>query len=1085
MFQIMRKRTLWIGLTLSLIVFVNANVRAQMGGTAAVSGTVTDGSGALVPDVKVTVTNVETGIANTVATDSQGKYSLPSLAVGTYSVTAEKEGFQQTVRTGVELSVGKNTIVDVVLRVGQVTQEVEVAAEAPVVETQDSSLGLLVGSQEVKDLPLNGRSYISMATFSPGVTSIPSNTVSGFGEGTPTRLAVNGARQEGQVFLVDGTDTKGLWGNSTGATMAGTALGVEAVSQFQVLTNTYGAQYGGNGTVINAAIRTGTNGLHGTVYEFDRNSAMDARNYFDPISGPPPFYRHQFGAAAGGPIKKNKFFFFSNYEGLRESLGLTTAPAQVPDANARIGLIPCSQAVGLARTSGGNCTASSGGLANMAAAFPAQFAIMKPVLDTYPSPNGGPTGGAGAVFHVENLQSPTSEDYFVEKVDYNLSSSDSLQFTYLLDRAYLLQPNYIPTQDLINHQMSNQVTIAEKKIISPTKINTVHFSYFRPQVTSETPITPALVIQPGHLGGTWSITGGIWSGIGGGGLIFSYINNWTLSDQFYMVKGKHSIQIGGDASRHQWNINWPLGFQGSYTFPNMLAFFKAAPSQFSGPPPNLSDAMRGFRFTGLAPYFQDQYQITKRLTLTFGLRYDWASNVSEVNNKFTNILNLATSTGFTPVPNAFYTNPTSHNFAPRFGFAWDPFGDQKTSIRGGFGMFYDGYIPAQLSLAYSTDPPYFSVTVNNPPVPNPFGTGTGALPPRPNASQGLLYGAPGEYPNHNPYLMQYNVNIQRQLLANTVLSFGYVGMQARHLYIKDDENTCRPTSVAPNGYFVRNYSGAALTNCPTQNPSFAALNYAIPRGVSNYNALQTSLVRNFGKGVEFQAAYTWSRCLSLGDNYTGGDSVNIGSRGGSAGGLYPGFAVSSLRDEDFGPCDFHLSHVFTSNVLYSLPFHGRRLVDGWQLGLIASAHSGFLTTPLVGVDTANCGFNACAAIVRPDAVAKCNPYAGAQTVTEWYNPLCFSEPVNGLFGNSHRNSIKGPGFAQFDISVSKDTKITESTKVQIRAEIFNFANHPNLGFPAYMLFTNATGTRNTVAGQIQDTAGYTSRQIQLAAKFEF
>jgi hypothetical protein len=678
----------------------------------------------------------------------------------------------------------------------------------------------------------------------------------------------------------------------------------------------------------------------------------------------------------------------------------------------------------------------------------------------------------------------------VAKLDYNFSSSDSILLTYIVDRAYLVQPAFITSQSAINNQMTNQVTIEEKKIISPTMINTAHFSYFRPQVTTDSADTPALTILPGHLGGGWGVTGSNWSGNGGPGLIYSFINNWQLSDQFFWTKGKHQIQMGMDLTRKEENINWPLGFQGSYTFSNELNFFKAIPSQYSGPQPQTTDAMRGFRRTGLAPYFTDKYQITPRLTLTLGIRYDWTSNISEVQNKFTTITNLSTATGFVPVPHAYFTNPTSRNIAPRVGFAWDLFGDHKTSIRGGFGMFYDSPIPAQLSLAYSTDPPYYSVNLSNPCLPpNPFaGCPAQATPvlPKPLLSQGLLYGAPGEYPNHNPYLMQYNLNVQRQIFANTVFSIGYVGTQGRHLYIKDDENTCTPTSIAPNGYYIRNYA-FQTTTCPTTpNVNFANLNIAIPRGTSNYNALQTSLIRNFGKGVEFQAAYTWSRCLSEGDNYTGGDSINIGSRGGSAGGLYPGFAVSSLGNQDHAPCDFNVTHVFSSNVLYALPFHGNRLIEGWTTSLLGSIRSGFFTTPIVGVDQANCGFNACSGIVRPNVVPGCDFYARTTSVTaEWYNPACFTEPTLGMFGNAGRNIIKNPGFLQFDISVAKDTKITESTKIQIRAEFFNFLNHTNLGFPTFSLFTNSTGTRNSVAGQIQDTAGYTSRQIQFAAKFIF
>jgi hypothetical protein len=1079
-----------------LIFLIGTALMAQVGGIGGIAGTITDPSGGRVPDAKIIIKSVETGVADTIASDNDGKYTLPSLAVGGYTLTVQKEGFQQVTQTGIQVNVGPNTIVDVVLTVGNVSQQVQVSATVPVVETQDSAIGMIVGHEEVQDLPLNGRSYIQMATYAPGVISIPSNTVGGFGEGAPTRLAINGARPEGQLFLVDGTDTKGLWGSSSGSQLAGTTLGIDAISEFQVLTNTFGAQYAGNGTVINAAIRTGTNSFHGTVFDFERNSALDARNYFDPLTGPPPFYRHQFGGSTGGPVKKDKVFFFANYEGLRQNQGVSNAPIQVPDANARMGLIPCYQAIGITSQSGGPCTATSGGLANMAKVFPAEFAIIQPVLLTWPVANGveltgpatscsAPPCASGAANYEVPLQQPTTEDYFVAKGDYNISASDSVQLTYILDRSYLVQPNYVSTLDTINNQLSNQVTLTEKKIISTTKINTAHFSYFRPDITSVPSSTPALNVGLPDQRGSWSIVGGIWSSLASGGSILSYLSNWEASDQLYWTTGRHSIQLGGDISRHQWNITFPGVQAGTWSFPNMLSFFKNIPVTFSGTPPSASDGERGFRYTGIAPYFQDQYQVISRLSINLGVRYDFASNPIEAQNKLTTILNPRTSSSFTPISHFYYKNPTVPDIAPRVGFAWDVFGNHKTSVRGGIGLFYDGYIPQYFGQDTENAPFYESQTVANPPFPNPF-SGGGILEGLINAGA-TAYGNPGTYHNRNPYLMQVNLNVQQQLFASTVFSVGYIETEGRHLYLRSPDDTCTPTSIAPNGYYIRDYtaSQASSGTCPMMNPNFAGVSLITPSGNSNFNSLQASLTRSFHGGLEWQASYTWSRCLSFGDAFTGGETVNIGSRGGSSGGTYPGVAVSSLGNQDYGPCDFNLSQVFSSNALYALPFHGNRFREGWQTSLVGTAHSGFLTTPVVGVDTANCGFNLCAAIVRPNVVPGCDRYRGAETISEWYDPQCFSEPVLGTFGDSSRNTIKGPGFVNFDYSLVKDTRVSESTKLEIRAEFFNVLNHTNWGFPTYSLFLDTNGTRNPVAGQIQDTAGYTSRQIQFAAKFMF
>ena len=1087
-----------VGALLRSLVFLGAFLLmgtlafAQIGGTGGVSGTVTDSSGAAVAGTNILVTNTATGVSNKVGTDSAGRYAMPNLPVGSYSVTAEKTGFQQSITTGIELSVGSTSVVNLVLRVGAVSQSVEVAAAAQTVQTESPTLGLVVATQEVEDLPLNGRSYIQLASFQPGVTTVPANTVNGFGEGTPARLSVNGARQEGQLLLVDGVNTVGLWGNSTGAQLAGTALGVQAISQFQVLTGIYGAQYPGFGIVVDGAIRTGTNQFHGDVYLYDRNDALDALNYFEPTAGPAPLTREQYGADLGGPIKRNKLFFFANWEGVHQNLGETLSPDMVPDANAHLGLIPCYRAP--------DEPCGANGLVNMAALFPSQFALIQPVLNTYPNPNGAeilsPTGGpSGAGFYNTFLVSPTTENYGVGKLEYNLSSTNSLGLTYIIDKANLVQPVLVPTnggQNLVSTQKSNQAVLTDRAILSSSMVNTARLQFFRPEVTSTTPLTPALVIVPGRLGGSWGVTGSNWTGIGGGGLISSAMTMWGGGDQVSWVRGKHTLVMGADVIRNEWNINWPSGSQGAWTFPTMEAFYKATPSLFAGAPPFETTAMHGFRFSSMQPYIEDTFQATKKLTITMGVRYDYNTNISEAHGILYNITNITTSTTFTNVPYFSWNNPSVKDVAPRVGFAWDPFGNGKTSIRGGFGIYYDAPIAFELTAAYDTTRPFYSASISNPQFPNPFANNPGAPPQTPARSQGYSYGAPGQYPNSTmPYMETYTLNIQRQIAPGTVFSIGYTGTHGVHLNIASNWNACTPTGTDANGYYLRNYGATpalsysiAQAGCPRPNTNFTTITTTFPQGFSKYDGLQVSVARTLSKGLTFQAAYTWSRCTSIGDEYTGGDSVNVGSKGGSSGGQLPGIDAN-IRGNlyDYAPCAFNLTHQLNSNILYQLPFTGSRLKEGWQIALIETGHTGFLTTPLVGVDAANCGFNSCAGVDRPDVVPGCNLYAN-QSIKNWYNVNCFTEPL-GRFGNEGLSIIKGPLFSQFDLSLQKTTKLTESKSVNLRADVFNFVNHPNMDFPTFTLFTDINGTRNPLGSQITTTGSYAQRQIQLSATFKF
>ncbi len=503
--------------------------------TATVSGTVSDNQGARLPNTKIIVTNTETGVSTTSTTNPNGSYTVASLPIGTYQIEAQREGFKTSIRGPIVLTVGEEASVHFVLTVGLVAESVDVAADVPTVDTNTSTVGWLVGENQVRDLPLNGRNFVQLTLLTPGVQPVPQENTEGaatlvpFGFGSPQRFSVAGGRPQGELFLIDGTDTAGVWGNGTGANLVGTTLGVDGIAEFEVLTDTYSAEYGGNGAVVNAAIRSGTNSYHGSGYEYARNSAMDARNFFDPLSGTLPFSRNQFGGTFGGPIKKNKTFFFGNYEGLWQSLTVPVT-TQVPDQNFRNGYLPCYETIGVSCDPTTNL-ADVGINPNIAS-----------YLNTFPVPNGPeilapvtnlPTGSAD---NTSALSQPLHENYAVGRVDHNLSSSDSLFASYEFDDAKLTAlPNPVTMDD--DTQRNQYLTFEERKVISPTLLNVGHFSFVRSNIDVHTRYNPNLLVVPGSgIQGTIGVTG--LNSIGGNDTAQELVNRFTFRDQLSWTKGR-------------------------------------------------------------------------------------------------------------------------------------------------------------------------------------------------------------------------------------------------------------------------------------------------------------------------------------------------------------------------------------------------------------------------------------------------------------------------------------------------------------------------------------------------------------------
>jgi hypothetical protein len=1040
------------------------SVKAQTA-TATVSGTVTDASGALVAGARVEVRNVGTGITKPTTSDNQGRYRVPELIVGDYEIQASQSGFQTIVRKGVTLTVGSEAVIDFSLPVGQAQQTVTVEAQASQVDTSSVALSTLVEPTQMSELPLNGRNFEQLLTLAPGVQTIPASG-GGF-YGRQDNYSIAGSRPVGEAFMIDNQNFLSFFGHATGSGSAGTELGMEAIAEFQTLTNTYSAQFGGNGGAVNAASRSGTNSFHGSAYEFLRNSALDSRSPFDTYirpgdnsASPPAFRRNQFGGSLGGPIKKDKAFFFINYEGLRAEQGVSAVTPNVPDVNAHQGYLPCSVA-GAAF----NCNAAT------KLAFVGLPASIAPIMALFPSVPASPTG-LGSLTEIAN--NITHENYLLVRFDYTISDKDAIFARYVRDYALFLTPlngSSLPLFPEADNTANNFATIEERHIFSPTVVNLARISFSRPVETAaqNTPQVPALGFAPGQPNGRVAVSG---TTIGPFMLLpYNLVpNHFVEGDDIIWTKGAHSIRAGVSVERVDDNASSPQSLGGTYTFPGLLNFLQAAPSSISIPLAGQTDSFRELRTTFLTPYVQDEWKVTKRLTLNLGLRYEWASDPTDKQNLLHNLNQFANGVaqgnGLNSVPNAFGRNITTRNFAPRAGFAYDPFADHKTSIRGGFGIFYDMLTGRDILPAYWLALPFNLGGASNPAFPNPF---AGAVnPPLPSLAQGLYY-----WSGSTPMAMQFNFNVQRELPARMVLTVGYTGSRGEHLLLTREYN---PPALINGVFGTAGPNGTTVPNVRL-NPALQGLSIRDTVGNSNYNGLIVSLNHRFARRFQAQVSYTYSKALDDG-------SAGQGAEGG------PG-APQTIQNPDnaaadYGRSTFDRTQSLRISSIYALPGNGM-LLGGWQLSGLLSRATGAPFSVLAGFDPIGLGPMA---NQRPDLVpgASPNPILGGPN--EYFNPAAFYLQPVGTLGNLGRDTLSGPGLVNLDAAVLKDTRITkvsEALHVQFRAEFFNLTNHPNWGQPVGSLFLNgvgANGTHNPAAGRITSILG-NARQVQFALKLIF
>ena len=1068
------------GLPAALFNSAHPDACAQVvGGT--LTGTVSDPTGAVIPGAKVSVQNSDTGTERNLTTDGGGRFSAPSVPVGAYTVSVRAVGFTPFVRKDIQLTVGQS--LDLPLKLSVTGNEVVTVDEsAATVNTSTEQTSGLVDARQIKELPLNGRSYDQLLTLNPGTVNYTQQRSGGVGTSNSSvgnMFAVAGRRPQDNLFLLNGVEYTGasLINNTPGGT-SGQLLGIDGVREFNVVSDSYSAAYGKReGAQISIVTASGTNHVHGSAYEFLRNSYFDARNYFDQARIP-EFQRNDFGGSLGGPLRSNKLFLFGNYEGYRQNLGISDVTL-VPDNQARQGFLP-----------------NSAGAETKVTLAPS----VVPLLHLWPLQNGpelyatNAGGQSVATGIAEAFSSPAQqirEDFGTTRFDANLTPNDLFFAVYTVDDSAA----HTPTQDpysLIDEYLREQVLSAqEQHVFSPRLLNTVRFGYSRASFlflgsvpANVQALTSTFV--PGKPTGAVVIAGSTASngasqittaGANTGANNAIARNLFTIDDHIFYTSGRHQVEAGVWLQRLQSNDNLAQNQYGQASFASLQSFLAGTIKTFTVVP---QPSELAWRSLFAAAYLEDTWHISPRLELRGGFRSEDTTGWNEAHGRagvytFTNgVIDTHPITS----GNGLLTNRALFLPEPRLGLAWNVFGEGSTSVRASVGLHhslldnldyrFDQAAPFNTTLSYS------NTTVATPT------SGTPTVSP-----------STVQTDMSTPAVLAYTLRLEQQIAHATSLTVGYIGSHAYHQILSGDLNepayvicpnpACPATAgLAPGTVF---YPGSTKAN-----PALANTTSWISGGSANYNGLIVDVRHDLYRGLQLRASYTWSKNLDDGSAWNTSVSANT-----------PAYVeVPRLPHGDYGPAATDVRHIFSVNGTYDLPFgNGQsvfthtgavagRIVSGWQLATIANLQTGFPFSPQLGYNPTNSGDTRNP--VRPNL----NPIfhgdvythgTTAERAMRFFNPNAFTPPVSGAVGNLGRDTLVGPGYADWDVSLLKSTQIAEGARLQFRAEIFNLLNRTNLETPNEVVYTSAT-QQSPTAGVVTSTTG-TSRQIQLGLKLLF
>jgi hypothetical protein len=1018
--------------------------------TGTIAGRIVDTESGVLPGVSVTARQTETGLQRSTVSDGQGRYTMAALPPGSYELRAELAGFRALIRTGVTLTIAQTAVVDLTLTVGGVSEQVTVVGEASAVNTRTGELSYLVDQRSIEELPLNGRNYTDLALLQPSVVAYPhrdGGSVVAHGLG----MSVNGQDPRSNVYLLDGTLLNDMTNGPAGSA-AGTALGMETVQEFRVETNAYSAEFGRmSGGQINVLTKAGGNELRGSAYEFHRNDAFDARNYFD-VAGKPPFTRNQFGAAVGGALKRDRLFYFVGYESLREDLGRTIT-STVPDDNARLGLLPDP--------------ATPGAFLNVGV-----HPGVAPYLAEYPRANGRALGDGTAIYTFQFDQT-LDQNFGQGRFDYNLGPGSQIFGRYTIDDAEQYLPTDYP-QFPRSFVSRNQFFTGEyRDVMTATTLATYRLGYSRTRVGQEVEANTSTLLQPFVPGRAFvgNIDVGGLNRFGTQSSVDVRFLQQVLSLQgdITSTRGRHLLKFGGLAERYVQDMVNPTFSLGTYTFANMRSFLLNTPASFIGLTPQ-GEFDRQWRFWLLGGYVQDEIALNARLTVNAGVRYEIMTMPSDLQGRDSALVNLADRT---LVEGRLYENPDKNNVSPRVGLAWDVTGDGRTSVRGGYGMYFNTNSSQNLIVTVTNPPSTPRVVFPNPTFPNPPFDRTSGLSVRPI-----------QWDIETPRVQVWNINLQREILGRTSVTLGYAGSRGEHLLRSNDVNTAAPVT-GPDGLPFFPAGGVRM------NPAWTTVELKSSDGDSWYRALIVEVRRRWANGFMAQSSYTWSKAEDTTQASTFFSDATNGTTS-----AFPEF----IPDYNKGLSDFHAEHNWVLNFSYDVPFARQAggalgaILGGWRLAGIVNMRSGNPLTVFVQNNRSRSlwqpSLGPGIGRDRPSYAAGFGPdNAVTGDPNQWFNPAAFVLQPAGTFGNTGRGDFIGPNLRTVDLSLVKDVTVPalgDGGRLELRVEAFNIFNRANFGPPTLIAFGGSADNEQPLAsfGRVRNTVT-TARQIQLGIRLRF